>query len=130
VKKTLAAILLIVVVVLIGLVFFHGCKKTSETPSATQTQQEKLSEVIYKIDTETFVNNLKQLAGAKDGEPNMEMLHRFFNQNGVEMKSPEAFFLDEKSGNLFINATKSDQHEVERIVMAIQENVQPSKIYN
>jgi hypothetical protein len=126
VKKTLVAIFLIVVFVLIGLVFFHGWK----TPSAIRTQQEKLSEVVYKIDTKTFVNNLKLLAGAKDGESNMELLHRFFNQNDVEMKSPEGLFLDEKTRNLFINATKSHQNKAERIVMAIQSNVQPSKIYN
>ena len=60
----------------------------------------------------------------------METMRRFFKQNGIEMKSPEAVFLNEKNGMLFVKAAKSHQHKAEQIVMAVQNNVQPSEIRN
>jgi hypothetical protein len=89
-----------------------------------------VSTVIYKVNVETFISNLKQLAGAKDGESNLAMLLRFFKQNGVEMKSTESVFLSEEKRMLFVKTTKSHQHKVERLVLAIQNNVQPSEIHN
>jgi hypothetical protein len=125
-KKIFAAIFLIIVLFIIALAFFRGCKKTN----ATQLQQEQLFSRHYKITAETFISNLKNLAGTKEGESNMQMLLRFFKQNGIEIKNPESIFWNEGINQLFVRATEVHQHKVEQIVMAIQDNVPPSEIHN
>jgi hypothetical protein len=121
--KTLFAIALIV-----GMAFTGFCGTTNETNGVSSAQTEKLAARTYKITTE-FEGNLKHLAGTKKGESNQEMLLRFCKQNGVEIKSPESVFLNEKNGMLFAKATKSHQHKIEQIVVAIQNNVQPSQVH-
>jgi hypothetical protein len=128
-KKIFAAIFLIIVFIIIGLAFFRGCKKTNETPNATQLQQEQLFSRHYEITTETFVSNLKRLAGTKENESDLQMLLRFFKQNGIEIKNPESVFWKEENNRLFVRATKVHQDKIERVVAAIHDNVQPSEVY-
>ena len=111
-----------------GLAFTGGCGKTNQANSAVQNQQESLSSRTYTIAAE-FEGNLKHLAGTKEGESNQEMLLRFFKESHIEIKPPEAVFLKEEKNLLFVHATSADQDKIERVVIAIQDNVQPSKIH-
>ncbi|HEY1716945.1 MAG TPA: hypothetical protein VGH42_01475 [Verrucomicrobiae bacterium] len=126
-KKILAAIFLIIVFTIIGLAFFRGCKKTNEAPNANQLQQEQLFSRSYTINPETFISNLKNLAGTEGSETDIQMLLRFFKQNGVEMKIGESIFLSEEKNKLFVRATEVHQNKIERVVEAIQNNIQPSQ---
>jgi hypothetical protein len=123
--KTLLAITLIV-----GLPFAGFCGTTNETNNASQTQSEQLLSRHYKITAETFVSNLKNLAGTKEGESNIQILLRFFKQNRIEIKNPESIFWNERINQLFVRATEVHQHKIEQIVEAIQDNVPPSEIHN
>ena len=87
-----------------------------------------MSSRTYTIAAE-FEGNLKHLAGTKEGESNQEMLLRFFKESHIEIKPPEAVFLKEEKNLLFVHATSADQDKIERVVIAIQDNVQPSKIH-
>ena len=93
-----------------------------------QTQQEQLLTRRYKIDNETFVQNLKHLAGIKEGESNMQMLLRFFKQNGIEIERPATIFWDHVGG-LFVRSTEANQNKIEKLVMTIQDNIASSKAH-
>ena len=122
----------------VGLVFTGSCGTTNETNSAAQTQPEQLLTRHYIISAETFWDNLKHLAGVKEGEDNLQMLRRLFEKNGVEMKPPTVIFLDlgpfpkplEGQNVLFARATEADQNKIGKLVLAVQNNVQPSEVHN
>jgi hypothetical protein len=117
---------------IVGLAFTGFCGTTNETNNAAQTQPEQLFSRHYEITTETFVNNLKHLAGIKEGqssESDMQMLLRFFKQNGVEIKTPESIFLSEEKNKLFVRAIEVHQDKIERLVAAIQNDIQPSEVH-
>ena len=118
------------IALIIGLALTGFCGTTNETNSASQIQSEQLLSRHYKITAETFVSNLKNLAGTKEGKSDMQMLLRFFKQNGIEIKNPESIFWNEEINELFVRATEIRQHKIERLVMAVQNNVPPSEIRN
>ncbi len=120
--KTLLAIALFVV-----FAFTVVCGTTNDTNNPVQIQPEQLLSRHYKIVVETFFGNLKNLAGAKEGESDVQMLIRYFKQNGVDIKNPEVVFFDRE--NLFVRATAHHQDKIENIVVAIANNIQPSKAY-
>jgi hypothetical protein len=91
-------------------------------------QQVQLPARTYKITTE-FEGNLKRPAGTKEGESNQEMLLRFLKESHIEIKPPEAVFLNEEKNLLFVRATLANQDKIERVVAAIQNNVQPSQVH-
>ena len=111
-KKILALALIV------GLIFagFWIIWRHHETNKAAQIRQEKLVEIVYKINLEAFTNNLKHLAGVKDGESTTELFLRFCKQNDFEIKSPESIALVEKQGMLFAKATEIHQKKIERLV--------------
>lgn len=95
-----------------------------ETNSAAQTQQEQLLTCHYKFTAETFWNNLKDLAGTKEDEDNIQMLHRFFKQHGIELKNGESLLWEEKNNELIVQATKIHQDQIESVTLFIL-NSQP-----
>ena len=115
-------------VLIVGLAFTGGCGKNNKANSAVQNQQKPLFSRTYKITAE-FEDNLKRLAGTKKGESNQEMLVRFFKESHIEIKPPEAVFLIEDKNLLFVHATLANQNKIERVVVAIQNNIKPSKVY-
>jgi hypothetical protein len=127
--KTLLAIALSV-----GLPFAGFCGTTNETNNAAQTQPEQLLTRTYvfahsyKIDKETFVKNLTHLAGFKDGESEYYMLLRFFRQNGVAMEEPTRCSWSQNYG-LYFQATQTDLNKIEKLMLAIQNNAQPSEVH-
>lgn len=122
---------------IVGLAFTGFSGTTNETNGAVQTQQEQLLTRHYNFTAETFWNNLKDLAGIKEGEDNLQRLRRFFGENGVEMRPPTVTFLDlgpfpkplEGQNLLFVRATQADQNKIEKLLMAIQNNIQPSEVH-
>ena len=112
-----------------GLAFAGFCGMTNETNGVSSAQTERLETRVYKIDDKTFGKNLKHLAGMKEGESKYQTLLRFFKQNGVEViKGADSVFWDDTKG-LYVRTTLSKQLKIERLVMAIQNNVQPSMIH-
>jgi hypothetical protein len=120
---------LIITALIAGLVFTGFCGTISETNSSVQAQQELLFSRSYEITTETFVSSLKHLAGVKEGESNTQMLFRFFKENDVVLEPPESVFLNEEQNKLFVRSTETHQNKIERLVLAIQNNVQPSEVH-
>ena len=47
------------------------------------------------------------------------MVVRFFKQRHIEIKAPEAVFLNEERGMLFVRATQADQDKIEKLVGGI-----------
>jgi hypothetical protein len=119
---------LLAIVTIFGLAFTGFCELTNETNNSVQAQQEQLFTRTYKITNETFISNLKHLAGAKEGESNSQLLFRFLNQNGVEIKAPETVFINEGRNLLLARTTETHQDKIERLVAAIQNDIQPSRI--
>jgi hypothetical protein len=113
---------------IVGLAFAGFCGTTNETNGAAQTQPEQLFTRTYKIDNETFVKNLTHLAGLKKGESKYQMLLRFFKQNGVTIERPAVFFWADIAG-LYFHATQTDLNKIEKLVVAVQNNVQPSEVH-
>lgn len=109
----------------VGLAFTGISGTTNGTDNVPQTQPESLVSRHYAIN-QTFWDNLKHLAGVKEGEDNLQMLIRYFKQNGIEIQNPEAMFFDRE--NLFVRATAANQNQIERLVVAIKNDVQPSKV--
>jgi hypothetical protein len=122
---------------IVGLAWTGFCGATDETNNAAQTQQEQLLTRSYKFTAETFWNNLKHFSEAREGEDNLQTLCRFFEKNGVEIKSPANMFLDlglfpkpdEGKNFLFVHTTQANQNKIEKLVLAIQNNVQPSEVH-
>jgi hypothetical protein len=114
---------------IVGLAFTGFCGTTNETNGAAQTQQEQLFTRAFKIDNETFGKNLTHLAGFKEGESQYQMLLRFFKQNDVTIERPTTLFWSHNNG-LYFHATQTDLNKIEKLVMAIQNDVPPSEIHN
>jgi hypothetical protein len=122
---------------IVGLALTGFCGTTDETSTVAQTQPEQLVTRTYKVTAESFWANLKHLAGTKAGEDNFQMLCRFFKKNGLEIKPPTSIFLNlgpfpnpnEGKNFLFVRATQTNQNKIERLVAAIQNNVQPSQVH-
>jgi hypothetical protein len=100
---------------IVGLAFTGFSGTTNEANNPAQTQPEELLTRGYGINAETFASNLKHLAGVKEGESNLQMLLRFFKQNGIEIKTPESIFLSEEKSKLFVRATEVHQHKIEQM---------------
>jgi hypothetical protein len=83
----------------------------------------------YKFTAETFWNNLKDLVGTKEGETNFQMLLRFFRENGEEIKQPDSIFISETHGIFFVKAPLDKQEKIERLVIAIQNDIPPSEVH-
>jgi len=96
----------------LGLVLTSVGAPTNETTTASG---ELLLTRSYKIDTETFVKSLKQLAPPKSGESNQDLLVRFFKENRVETQRPTSVYLDEKRNRLFVRATKIEQDKIQTL---------------
>jgi hypothetical protein len=108
---------------------FTGFSGTTNETNASQIQSEQLLSRHYKVTAETFWNNLKDLAGTKEGESDIQTLLRYFKQNGIEIKNPESIFWNEEINQLFVRATKVHQNKIKRLVEAIQNNVEPSEVH-
>jgi hypothetical protein len=124
---------------IVGLAFTGFCGTTNETNGVDQAQPEHLFTRTFKIQTNTFWDNLKHLSGAKEYKSDDEMqlhfqmLRSFFEEHGVGMKPPTAMFLNhghvEGQNGLYVRATLADLNKIEYLVLAVQNNVQPSEVH-
>jgi beta-galactosidase beta subunit len=74
----------------------------------------------YKITPDAFYSSLKHQIVPKDGESDIQLLRRYFQEHHIDLVSPKAaVFLNEKLGQLFVRVTPSDQNKVERLVVQI-----------
>jgi len=111
---------IIALVLGLGLIFTTGtgCKKQSdgkiETGQANQFTQS------YKIETKTFIANLRRLAAPKPGEANQALLLRYFVENGVAMEPPSAVMLDEMGSRLLVRAAEPERQKIQALFERIQ----------
>ena len=99
----------------LGLIFcgLTGCKKPSDgKPESGQANQFTQS---YKIESKTFIANLKRIAAPKPGESNQALLLRCFVENGVIMEPPSAVMLDEISSRMLVRATESERQKIQAL---------------
>jgi hypothetical protein len=97
-----------------------GLAFTSFSGSTDQTTSPDLLLVrSYKVSANTFVAHLKHLLPPKGDESDADFLLRFFKQRHVEIKVPEAIFLNEKKDKLTVKATQANQDKIERLVVEI-----------
>ncbi|MSR65752.1 MAG: hypothetical protein EXS24_00045 [Pedosphaera sp.] len=95
-----------------------GCKKPSDGKSETgQADQFTQS---FKVETKTFVDNLKRLATAQPGESNQAVLKRFFVENGVAMDPPSDVILDEIGNRVLVRATEPERQKIQALFERIQ----------
>ena len=104
---------------LFPLIIAVGLAFTSFGGSTDQTTSPQLFSRVYHVSTNTFVPHLKHLLPPKAGETDTALVVRFFKQKHVEIKPPEAVFLNEEKGMLFVRATQTDQDEIEKLVEKI-----------
>ena len=80
----------------------------------------KMSTRSYKITPDTFYSSLKRQIVPKDGESDIKLLRRFFQEHHIDLANPKAaVFLNEKLGQLFVRVTPADQDKVEQLVVQI-----------
>ena len=80
----------------------------------------KMSSRSYKITPDTFYGSLKHQIVPKDGESDIQLLRRYFQEHHIDLANPKAaVFLNEKLGRLFVRVTPSDQDKVEQLVIHI-----------
>jgi hypothetical protein len=80
----------------------------------------KMSMRSYKITPDTFYSSLKRKIVPKDGESDIKLLQRYFQEHHIDLTKPKAaVFLNEKLGKLFVRVTPADQDKVERLVVRI-----------
>ena len=80
----------------------------------------EMSTRTYTIAPDTFFRSLKQQIAPKDGESDIKLLRRYFQDHHIDFTKPKtALFLDDKLGKLFVRVTPADQDEVERLIVQI-----------
>jgi|ERR1035437_617676 hypothetical protein len=80
----------------------------------------KLSTRTYGITPDTFYSSLKHQIAPKDGESDIKLLRRYFQEHHIDLSSPKTqVFVSEKLGKLFVKVTPADQDKVEQLVIHI-----------
>jgi hypothetical protein len=95
-----------------------GCKKQSD--GKTETGQSNQFTQSYKIETKTFIANLRRLAAPKPGESNQALLLRYFVENGVTMAPPSAVMLDEIGSRLLVRAAEPERQKIQSLFEQIE----------
>jgi len=113
-KPTTALILGLVLIFTTG----TGCKKQSD--GKTETGQAHQFTQSYKIETKTFIANLRRLAAPKAGESNQALLLRYFVESGVAMEPPSAVMLDEIGNRLLVRAAEPERPKIQALFERIE----------
>ena len=101
---------------LVGIVDVHMAGDTNH-PTDTTTGMSTRS---YKITPDTFYSSVKRQIAPKDGESDIKLLRRYFQEHHIDLANPKAaVFLNDKLGQLFVKVTPADQDKVEQLVMEI-----------
>src|SRR5258705_4257254 len=85
-------------------------------PPKDTSSAERLLTRVYKINANTFVRGLKQLAPPKTGEANQDLLLRFLKENHVEIQKA---YLDEQNDRLAVRTTQVDLDKIDALVQKI-----------
>jgi hypothetical protein len=79
-----------------------------------------MSTRTYKITPDTFFSSLKHQVVPKDGESDIKLLRRFFQEHHIDFTNPKtALFLNDKKGILYVRVTPADQDRVEHCISEI-----------
>ena len=86
----------------------------------------KMSARSYKVAAEVFYSSLKHQITPKDGESDIKLLCRYFQEHHIDLDTPKAsVFMNEKKGWLFVSVIPEDQDKVERLVCQIANTKRP-----
>ena len=100
----------------LGLIFAGatGCKPKNEAqPAGLFTKS-------YKINTATFVGNLKRMAGKKPGESNQQAALRFFHENNLVQEPQATVLLDEIGNRLLVRSNESERQKIQALFERIE----------
>ena len=105
-----------IIALALGLIFAGptGCKPKNEARPADLFTQS------YKINTATFVGNLKRMAGKKPGESNQQAALRFFHENNLVLGSQETVLLDEIGSRLLVRSNESERQKIQALFERIE----------
>ena len=73
----------------------------------------------YKVETQTFVSQLRQLAPPKPGESNQELLRRFLQEQHITFQKPAGVFFNEKKGIVSVHGAKDDLEKADALILKI-----------
>jgi hypothetical protein len=73
----------------------------------------------YRVETQTFVIQLRQLAPPKPGESNQELLRRFLQEQHVTFQKPAGVSFNEKHGIVSVHGTKDDLKKADAVILRI-----------
>ena len=80
----------------------------------------KMSTRTYGITPQTFYQALRGLITPKEGESDIKLLRRYFQEHGIDLTAPKtAVFVNDKLGKLLVRVTPKDQDKVEQLVLHI-----------
>jgi beta-lactamase regulating signal transducer with metallopeptidase domain len=95
------------------------------TGSSSEKDQQQLFIRTFKVDTRTFVSNLKQFGSDVDKNADsaaiLAAVRKFIAGLGVNLESPtgKTVFFNKENGILLVKATQSDLDTIERVVQAL-----------
>ena len=94
--------------------------RVSGTTNQPDDTGPKMSARSYKVTPDTFYSSLKRQIAPKDGESDIKLLRRYFQEHHIDLANPKAaVFMNDKLGRLFVKVTPSDQDKVEQLVIEI-----------
>jgi hypothetical protein len=98
--------------IIAALLFWHHKQHSSIAPI--------MDSRTYSITPDTFFANLKHQIVPKDGESDIKLLRRYFQEHHIDLDIPKAsVFVNEKMERLFVSVTPDDQDKVEKLVVQI-----------
>ena len=102
-----------IVLLIIGALLFWRHKTHSSIPPKMDTR-------TYTLRPDVFFGHLSHQLAPKDGETHSQLLARYFEEHHIDIqKPPDSLFVSDEKGILFVKATSSEQAEVEKLVIQL-----------
>ena len=98
--------------IIASLIFWHHKQHSSIAPIMTTR--------LYLVKPDAFYMSLKRQIVQKDGESDLNLLRRFFQEHHIDLTNPKtSVYMSYKVSKLFVKVTPDDQDKVELLVSHI-----------
>jgi hypothetical protein len=88
-------------------VLFGFTSVAAPTDEAVAPSPEQMFSRAYRFEAEMLVRELTPLAPSEEGGSKHDLLLRFLKENGVEISSPSALFVNERNGMVLVRASQN-----------------------
>lgn len=112
ITKDMKALFVFIIGLGLALTSYGGSTNQTTSPDSVISRE-------YHVNTNTFVAHLKHLLPPKTEGTGTQLVIQFLREKHVEIKFPEAVWLNEAKGVLFVRATPADQDRIEKLVEQI-----------